>query len=199
MKKFTDTEQVILTAVARNNGAVPTRERSGSKVDPRAYGAAIASLIRKGMLEPRGPAREGDYAKDGQKLVLAKIDTDVETQPPAAKERKTREGTKQALLIEMLKRPKGATIDEIVTATGWQSHTARGAMAGALKKKLGLTIDIREGRDPRPCLPDRTVTAMKTIRITSETLQAIRDLAILPFRANATQQDDGTVARAPRR
>jgi len=36
------------------------------------------------------------------------------------------------------------------------------------------------------------VTAMKTIRITSETLQAIRDLAILPFRANATQQDDGT-------
>ena len=61
-------------------------------------------------------------------------------QPPAAKERKTREGTKQALLIEMLKRPKGATIDEIVTATGWQSHTVRGAMAGALKKKLGLTI-----------------------------------------------------------
>ena len=83
MTKFTDTEQVILTAVARNNGAVPTRERSGSKVDPRAYGAAIASLIRKGMLKPRGPAREGDYAKDGQKLVLAKIDTEVETPTPA--------------------------------------------------------------------------------------------------------------------
>ena len=33
---------------------------------------------------------------------------------------------------------------------------------------------------------------MKTIRITSETLQAIRELAILPFRSNATQQDDGT-------
>ena len=140
MKKFTDTEQAILTAVARNNGAVPTRERSGSKADPRAYGAAIASLIRKGMLKPRGPAREGDYAKDGQKLVLAKIDADVETLAPAAKGRKTREGTKQALLIEMLKRPNGATIDEIVTATGWQSHTARGAMSGTLKKKLGLTI-----------------------------------------------------------
>ena len=140
MKKFTDTEQVILTAVTRNNGTVPTRERSGSKVDPRAYGAAIASLIRKGMLEPRGPAREGDYAKDGQKLVLAKIEADVKTPPPASKERKTREGTKQALLIQMLKRAEGATIDEIVSATGWQSHTARGAMAGALKKKLGLTI-----------------------------------------------------------
>ncbi len=140
MTKFTDTEQVILTAVARNNGAVPTRERSGSKVDPRAYGAAIASLIRKGILKPRGPAREGDYAKDGQKLVLAKIDNDIETHAAATKERKTRKETKQALLIELLERSKGATIDEIVTATGWQSHTARGAMAGALKKKLGLTI-----------------------------------------------------------
>ena len=142
MTKLTDTEQVILTAVARNNGTVPTRERSGSKADPRAYGAAIASLVKKGMLELCGNASEGDYAKDGQKLVLAKPET--ETEEPitaeAPKERKVRAGTKQALLIEMLKRPSGATIDEIVTATAWRSHTARGAMAGALKKKLGLTI-----------------------------------------------------------
>jgi hypothetical protein len=144
MTKLTDTEQVILTAVGRNNGTVPTRERARSKADPRAYGAAIASLIKKGILEPRGPARDGDYAKDGQKIVL--VDTENETEeealPSAAGQmkRKTREGTKQALLIEMLKRPAGATLDEIVTATGWQSHTARGAMAGALKKKLGLNI-----------------------------------------------------------
>ena len=39
-----------------------------------------------------------------------------------------------------MRRPQGATIDEIVSATGWQSHTTRGPMAGALKKKLGLTI-----------------------------------------------------------
>jgi hypothetical protein len=51
---------------------------------------------------------------------------------------KTREGTKQAQLIALLR--KGATIDEMVAATGWQSHTVRGAMAGALKKRLGLTI-----------------------------------------------------------
>ena len=40
----------------------------------------------------------------------------------------------------MLRAPGGATLDEIVAATGWLSHTARGAMSGALKKKLGLTI-----------------------------------------------------------
>ena len=140
MTKLTDTEQVILTAVARNNGTVPTRERSGSKADPRAYGTAIASLVKKGILELRGNAGEGDYAKDGQKLMLTKSEAEDETPPLAPKERKPREGTKQALLIEMLRRPEGATIDEIVTATGWQSPTIRGAMAGALKKKLGITI-----------------------------------------------------------
>ncbi len=140
MMKLTDTEQVILTAVARNNGTVPARERSGSKADPRAYGAAIASLVKKGILEVRGNASEADYAKDGQKLVLAKSEAEDETTPPAPKERRPREGTKQALLIEILRRPEGATIDEMVIATEWQSHTIRGAMAGALKKKLGLTI-----------------------------------------------------------
>ena len=53
---------------------------------------------------------------------------------------KTREGTKQALLVGLLGRAEGATIDEIVAATGWQPHTVRGAFAGALKKRLGLTI-----------------------------------------------------------
>jgi len=64
-----------------------------------------------------------------------------EATPAAAKERKTREGTKQALVIEMLRRPEGASIPEIVEATGWASHTTRGFFAGALKKKLGFAID----------------------------------------------------------
>ena len=51
-----------------------------------------------------------------------------------------RADSKQAKLIEMLMRPKGASIDEIVTAFGWQPHTVRGAIAGALKKKLGLNV-----------------------------------------------------------
>ena len=48
--------------------------------------------------------------------------------------------TKQQIMIDMLSRPEGATIEELVEATGWLSHTCRGAMSGALKKKLGLTI-----------------------------------------------------------
>jgi hypothetical protein len=59
-----------------------------------------------------------------------------------------RADSKQAKLIERLTRPKGASIDEIVTAFGWQPHTVRGAIAGALKKKLGLNV-VSEKSDGR--------------------------------------------------
>jgi hypothetical protein len=53
---------------------------------------------------------------------------------------RTRADSKQSQLIAMLQAPKGASIDEIVKAFGWQPHTVRGAVAGALKKKLGLDV-----------------------------------------------------------
>ena len=52
----------------------------------------------------------------------------------------TRADSKQALLIAMLRRDEGATIEQIVEATGWQRHTCRGAISGALKKRLGLAV-----------------------------------------------------------
>ena len=61
--------------------------------------------------------------------------------------RTTREGTKQAKVVELLRRPEGATIAQLVKATGWQPHTVRGAMAGALKKRLGLAIKSEKPED----------------------------------------------------
>jgi Protein of unknown function (DUF3489) len=48
----------------------------------------------------------------------------------------------------MLKRPEGATIEEIAAKLEWQAHTVRGAFAGALKKRLGLKVESEkvEGR-----------------------------------------------------
>jgi hypothetical protein len=75
------------------------------------------------------------------------IDTDAAETPKAPTQR---EGTKQAKLIAMLQAPTGATMQEIIAATGWQAHTARGAMSGALGKKLGLVVtsakDAERGR-----------------------------------------------------
>ena len=69
----------------------------------------------------------------------------------------TRKSSKQAQMIELLKRPAGATLNQLVETTGWQAHTVRGAMAGALKKKLGLTI-----------ISDKVMGQERTYRISSE-------------------------------
>ena len=52
--------------------------------------------------------------------------------------------TKKQIMIDLLRRPEGATIEEISAATEWQSHTVRGAMSGALKKKLGIEITSKK-------------------------------------------------------
>jgi hypothetical protein len=73
--------------------------------------------------------------------IAADSGADVETAssetPAAADETKAkpqpRTNSKQVTLIAMLRRPNGADLDEIAEATGWQKHTIRGAISGALK------------------------------------------------------------------
>jgi hypothetical protein len=50
-------------------------------------------------------------------------------------------------MIELLKRPEGATVEQIAAAIGWQHHTIRGAISGALKKKLRLTVKTTRTRE----------------------------------------------------
>ena len=51
-----------------------------------------------------------------------------------------RTGSKQAQVIDLFRRAEGATVAEVIAATGWQPHTVRGIVSGTLKKKLGLTV-----------------------------------------------------------
>lgn len=62
---------------------------------------------------------------------------------------RTRDNSKQAQVIAMLKRPEGATIAQICKVTGWQAHTVRGTFAGAFKKKLGLNLISDKGEGDR--------------------------------------------------
>jgi hypothetical protein len=61
-----------------------------------------------------------------------------------------RAGTKQALLISLLQAPEGTTMEAMIAATSWKPHTLRGAMSGALSKKLGLIVtSAKEGDGAR--------------------------------------------------
>ena len=97
--------------------------------------ATTMSNLRKSKLELASAARKP-----------AEISPDVDTSKPVA----IRAGTKQAQIIALLQRPEGASIGEIVEATGWAPHSARGMISGGLKKKLGFDVatssDAQRGR-----------------------------------------------------
>jgi hypothetical protein len=50
------------------------------------------------------------------------------------------EGSKQSAVLDLMRRKQGATLAEIMEATGWQAHTVRGFIAGTVAKKLGLEV-----------------------------------------------------------
>ena len=52
----------------------------------------------------------------------------------------SRQGSKTAKVLDLVKRSGGATLKELTKATGWQAHSVRGFLSGALGKKMGLTV-----------------------------------------------------------
>lgn len=129
--KLTPTQHAILShALAQTQGKVlwfPETLKGGAKAK------AIESLVSHGLISQK--KRETVVTKAGYEALGLK--------PPVVEPRtvRTRETSKQATVINMLKRAEGATVDQICEATGWQPHTVRGVMAGSLKKKLGLEIE----------------------------------------------------------
>jgi hypothetical protein len=110
---------------------------------PAAF-AALGIDIADEATEPKSDATATPVAK------AASAPKRRPTKSPEPTERRTRANTKQAKLIAMLQRAKGATIEDLAEALDWQQHTVRGAIAGALKKKLGLEVtsdkDEKRGR-----------------------------------------------------
>jgi hypothetical protein len=113
-------------AIGIEPGAVPYAFNEGTN----SAGESAAGAPTRAAEAPveASPKRRGRPRK------VAPTGADVAPAP------KTRDGTKQAQLIAMLRRREGATIPQIVEALAWEPHTVRGAFAGALKKKLGLIV-----------------------------------------------------------
>ena len=160
MKKLTETQTLILSRASQQADRIalplPDRLRGG------AANKVIVPLIKRGLLdEVEADIRKGEptWRKTGDghgaTLVITNaglkaigVETKTTQPDPEQPNPKPRAGTKQAMLIEMLEAPDGATIAEIAKATNWLPHTIRGSMSGALKKRLGLTItsEKAEGR-----------------------------------------------------
>ena len=153
--QLSDTQAVILSAAcARDDGLVfPVT----AKIKGGAIGNCLKSLLKRGLIEElpasdpdtvwRHDEERGSITLRATPLAYSALgitedeipDTGASGDNPAP-QKVQRRGSKQALLIEMLEAPEGATIQQVVDATGWQPHTVRGAIAGALKKKLGLNV-----------------------------------------------------------
>ena len=163
MTALTETQRLVLTHAATHPGnlALPLPKGLAGAAAKMAVGRMLAhgwleeveANLRRGepLWRETGDGHGTTLIATEAGLAAVGIEPDAASAPRTAGTAKPvaiRAGTKQAKLIEMLRADGGATIDEIVAETGWQAHTVRGAMSGALKKKLGLTITSEkiEGR-----------------------------------------------------
>ncbi len=88
-----------------------------------------------------------DNAGSGAKPQARNKRKDVTTPLVEDENGKRRKATKQQICIDLLRRPNGASIEELQEVTGWQAHSVRGFLAGAVKKKLGLVVVSEKPND----------------------------------------------------
>ena len=145
---MTETQQTVLThAIEHTQGSIewfPDNVRGGIKT------RVLQCLLNNGLA-----------SNDGQTWTVTPVAYQVLNieQPQQVKEVESasaepqdkpvfRAGSKLATVLDLLQRPEGATIEQVIEATGWQSHTVRGTFAGILKRKgVVITSDKPEKGD----------------------------------------------------
>ena len=143
-----DTQLVLLSAAAQRDDHLlihpkELTSKAAEKLAAKLIRLGAAEEVRVGPDQPRW--REEDGNPVGLRITQAGLealgidgnpsDPNVADAPsPAPAQTGPRAGSKQAMVIEMLGRERGATLDDLVAATGWLPHTTRAALTGLRKK-----------------------------------------------------------------
>jgi hypothetical protein len=161
--KLTDTQLIILSSASqRDDGlaVLPEKLKGGAakKVVTKLVGQGLLKEVRVKRGEPHWRVDENErpiglkLTRSGQSAIRVEEGADAEEAPARKGSNRTekapaeartgkagsdagpREGTKKALVLSLLSRPQGATIDDLLSATGWLPHTTRAALTGLRKE-----------------------------------------------------------------
>jgi hypothetical protein len=117
-----------MTTVTEQTGTAETKAPEKARVAPRRANVAPAK------------GKAGKKASPVKKTPTGRVRVKVAGTS-------ARDGSKTAKILDLLKRPGGATAMELLKATGWQPHSMRGFISGTLVKKMGLTVKSVKGDD----------------------------------------------------
>ncbi|MDA0345363.1 MAG: DUF3489 domain-containing protein [Proteobacteria bacterium] len=163
MTTLSSTQEAILTeASTRSDGKVLPFPASAENVRGGAATKALKSLLEKGFIEELpDDSEEKNYliTEAGRSAistapktetikvtmvkvpleddVISKMKEKIEGEPKNTKSPSGRLGE----IVKLMQRPEGATVEEMMDATGWQKHSVRGAISGQIKKKHGYEVD----------------------------------------------------------
>ncbi len=120
----------MTTLITEENGTAATAAGESPKPTKKARVAA-----RRAHVTPK-------KAKSAKKAIPAKKAPKGHKKAGAA-----RDGSKAAKILDLLKRPDGGSLKELMKATGWQAHSVRGFLSGTIRKKLGLNVVSNKADD----------------------------------------------------
>lgn len=163
MTKLSDTQLLVLSAASqRPDGLLKPPERlRGSAL--QIFQRKLVEL-RLAIDQPVGPNDPAWHQSDERGRVGLQIapsgltalglepeetisESELATSPDTPSKAAPRSGSKISIVLELLQRPEGATVDEIVAATQWLPHTIRAALTGL--RKRGHVVELRRGEGDR--------------------------------------------------
>ena len=127
--------------------ATANPEATATVETAKAQKKALVAPQRAHVAATKG--KSAHKATSASKATKGKPGKRAAKQPPKGRQKPApaREGTKTAKVLDLLKRPGGATAKELMKATGWQAHSVRGFLSGTLGKKMGFALESNKRED----------------------------------------------------